>query len=186
MCLAISLRGHGESDGTLKEFSRADHLEDVLRAYDFLAAQKNVDKNNISVVGASYGGYLAALLCNKRGVATVVLRAPALYINSEFSKPTAELISEREDEFFKNFIPEQNNKALLGVKKVPNRTLIIESEKDQIIPHNIIEYYLQAADKKSVTHTIIKNADHQLTDTKWRKEFIDILITWFKKNYPNH
>jgi uncharacterized protein len=79
ICLAITLRGHGESSGSLEEFSRADHLEDIIHAYDFLSKQKGVNKENISVVGASYGGYLAAILAGKRSVKHLAMRAPALY-----------------------------------------------------------------------------------------------------------
>src|SRR5258708_2025113 len=45
VCLTISLRGHRGSDGKLDQFSRADHLQDVIAAYDYLAGQKNVDKD---------------------------------------------------------------------------------------------------------------------------------------------
>ena len=62
ICLIFNLRGHGESGGSLEEFSRKDHLKDVIAAYDFLTAQKNVNKNKIGVCGASYGGYLASIL----------------------------------------------------------------------------------------------------------------------------
>ena len=180
ICLTISIRGHGSSDGKLKDFSRADHLEDVLHAYDFLATQKYVDRNNISVMGTSYGGYLAATLAGKRMVKHLALRAPALYYNKNFTVPTAKLIADKEEEFFQNIHPEEDNFPLNGVKQIKGSLLLIVSEKDQIIPYFIIELYKTAA-KKPVTIKIIKDADHQISKGEWKQELIAILASFFAK-----
>lgn len=89
---------------------------------------------------------------------------------------TAQLINNKESEFFQHMEVEENNFALSGVKKVES-VLLIESEFDQIIPHRIIELYKKEI--SDVTHKIIKGADHQLSKEEWKKEFIDILIEWF-------
>src|SRR6266403_1786925 len=67
-CLAFSLRGHGKSEGDIKKQTRQDFLNDSLAAYDFLVEQKGVDKDSISIVGASFGAYLAALVSQERAV----------------------------------------------------------------------------------------------------------------------
>src|SRR5258708_29797206 len=54
ICLTINLRGHGTSSGKLEDYSRKDHLDDVLAAHDFLADQEFVNRNDVSIVGASY------------------------------------------------------------------------------------------------------------------------------------
>lgn len=182
ICLAISLRGHGESSGTMEEFSRADHIEDVISVYDFLAAQKNVDKKNISAVGASYGGYLAAVLAGKKPVKHLVLRAPALYENRQLDIPTAQLVVDGEEEFFQNLHIEKDNMALSGIKKIRGDLFLIESEKDQIIPSFIVRYFKNAADKKTViTHKVMKGADHQLSKGEWKQQLIAILTSFFAK-----
>jgi uncharacterized protein len=182
MCLTISLRGHGESDGNREDFSRADHLEDVLSSYDFFASQTSVDPNHISLVGASYGGYLASVAAGKRRINTLVLRAPAFYYNKNFTMPTAELVGKRETEFFQNLHLEKDNLALSGVKKVTTQLLVVESEHDQIIPHTIIELYLSSIENEAKKmHTLIHYADHQLSKEEWKQTFIDILKDWFQK-----
>lgn len=182
ICLAVTLRGHGESSGKLEAFSRADHIEDVSNAYDFLSAQKHVDKENISVVGASYGGYLAAILAGKRHIRHLAMRAPALYENTQLDTPTAQLINNREDEFFQNLRPETDNLALTGVKKITGNLLLIESEKDQIIPGKIIGLYRAAVpNPATVTHEIMRGADHQLSKGEWKQQFIEILVEFFGK-----
>ncbi len=179
VCLTINLRGHGTSSGKLQDYSRKDHVDDSLAAYDFLASQTSVDANNISIVGASYGGYLAAIVAEKRKITALALRAPALYPNTDFDKPTVDLLEDREDEFFQNFEPEIDNFALHGVKNV-NSLLLIESELDQIIPHRIIELYKNPVkDKTKLTHKIIKEADHQLSKEGWKQEYIELLKGWF-------
>src|SRR3989344_2150602 len=66
VCLTFDLRGHGESDATINQFSRKDHLEDCLTAYDFLISQPGVNPEKIGVIGASYGGYLGVILTMHR------------------------------------------------------------------------------------------------------------------------
>lgn len=174
----VSLRGHGESFGKLEEFSRMDHLEDALATYDFLTKQKEVDQNNISLVGASYGGYIGALLAGKRKINRLAMRAPALYRNTDFDTNVSDLVK-NEEEFFQDIQPEYDNFALEGVKAV-NKILLIESEHDQIIPHKIFELYAKAiSDKTKLKHIVIQSADHQLSTDTWKQEFINILIEWF-------
>src|SRR4029077_1685874 len=79
VCLTFDLRGHAQTKAQYETVSREESLRDILSAYDFLAAQHNVDADCIAVVGSSYGGYLAALLTALRPVRCLALRAPALY-----------------------------------------------------------------------------------------------------------
>lgn len=155
-------------------------MQDAISAYDFLTAQAGVDLENISVVGTSYGGNLAAMLASQRPVKNLVLRAPALYTNKDMDVPTAKLITDREENFFNDMIPESDNMSLSGVKNIHGNFAIIESEKDQIIPHTIIEFYLKAAGKNA-KHIIMKDADHQLSKGEWKKEFIQHLVDFFEK-----
>ncbi|MDO8583503.1 MAG: alpha/beta fold hydrolase [bacterium] len=181
ICLTISLRGHGESSGKLEEFSRQDHLQDIIKAYDFLTSQKEVDLNNINVVGASYGAYLGAILTTKRKVVSLAMRAPALFPNAGFSRPTIDLIRNIKHDLIQNALPETDNFALIGINQV-NHVILIESERDQIIPHAIIALYKNAiSDKTKLTNKIIKGAGHHLSEEKWKQEFITILREWFGK-----
>lgn len=179
ICLTISLRGHGESFGKMEDFSRKDHIQDAVAAYDFLAKQKELDINSISVVGASYGGYIGALLAEKRDIHNLAMRAPALYLNSDFDMHTSDLVQD-EESFFQNIEPEQDNFALAGVQKT-SRVLLIESQYDHIIPHKIFELYIQVINKTKLTHVVIKDANHQLSEEKWKQEFIEHLVRWFKQ-----
>src|SRR3972149_9018314 len=59
ICLTFDLRGHGISDGNINTQSRQNFLDDALCAYDFLVSDKNVDPNGITIIGSSFGAYLA-------------------------------------------------------------------------------------------------------------------------------
>src|SRR6266700_140199 len=83
MCLTFDLRGHAQTQARHDSVSREENMRDLIAAYDFLAAQRNVDSDSMAVVGSSYGGYLAALLTARRPVNWLALRAPALYKDSE-------------------------------------------------------------------------------------------------------
>jgi hypothetical protein len=86
------------------------------------------------------------------------------------------------EEFFQNLHPEVDNLALSGVKKITGNILLIESEKDQIIPGKIIGLYIAAVpDPSTVTHEIMRGADHQLSKGEWKQQFIEILVNFFEK-----
>ena len=66
--LTFNMRGHGRTRSQKETVTRAQNLDDVVHAYDYLAQQDGVDRERIGVVGSSYGGYLAALLTERRAV----------------------------------------------------------------------------------------------------------------------
>ena len=55
VCLTFDLRGHAQTQAQYESVSREESLRDVLAAYDFLAAQHNVDSDAMAVVGSSFG-----------------------------------------------------------------------------------------------------------------------------------
>jgi esterase/lipase len=60
--------------------------------------------------------------------------------------------------------------------------LIIESEKDDSVPHQTILNYVNAVkDKSKLTHILMKGAPHSIKEGKFRDEVERILVDWFKK-----
>lgn len=182
ICLTIDLRGHGLSDGKLEEFSRKDHLEDALVAYDYLKSQPDVDHEQIGVIGASYGAYLGAILTLHRKIKWLVMRVPALYFDEKFNVPSLELIGDnKEKEAFRSFdLTPEKALPLKGVSEFSGDILLIESEKDAMIPHATIENYLDFINKKQLTYKVMQDTPHDLRTDSQKKNYIDILIQWFK------
>lgn len=168
-CLTFDLSGHGESPGDLDRLSRVDHLGDVLAAYDRLVTTEGVDPGRVGVCGASYGGYLACLLLSHRPVARLMLRAPALYFSLEDS-PGSGRWQGVED-------PARPNPALRNLSGFAGRTLVVESGEDEVIPHRVIQRYLDSSDL--VAHHVIEGAGHALTRDDWRAEFQRLVVDWF-------
>ena len=79
--LAIDLRGHGESSGTLPEGEAADYsvlVRDVTAARKYLASRGDVVPARIGIAGASIGANLAVLeAAADSAVASVALLSPS-------------------------------------------------------------------------------------------------------------
>lgn len=181
--LSCNLRGHDQHSQPLKTVSREDNLEDVLTAYDLLASRHDVDPARIGVVGVSYGGYLAATLSARRRVRWLVLRAPALYKDTDFDKPKEQVNKiQNLPAYRREHLDPEDNQVLADISRFGGDVLILESENDSIIPHQEIMNYLNAFNRsRSLTHRIIPNADHALSEEQWQQEFVSILSAWFKE-----
>jgi len=180
VCLTFDLRGHAQTKSRYETVSREEGLRDVLAAYDFLAAQHNVNADSIAVVGSSYGGYLAALLTALRPVKWLALRAPALYKDSDWKLPKHRLGSEQKLELYrKQSVRPDESRALRACTVFTGDVLVVESERDIVIPHQVVVNYREACvSAKSLTYRIIPGADHALTGDACQRAYTSVLITW--------
>jgi dipeptidyl aminopeptidase/acylaminoacyl peptidase len=153
-CLTFDLSGHGESAGSLHTLSEVDHERDALAAYDYLVGVGGIDRDRIGVCGASYGGYLAAVLVSQRRVSRLLLRAPALGRSDPGRAP-----------------------AILT--RYSGEVFVVESELDEVVSKSTIATYLGACEGRA-RHHIIRGATHELKDLGWRQEFLDLVVDWFR------
>lgn len=178
--LTFNLPGHGTSGGDLKKLTGQDYLNGAALAYDYLKSNTNVDSNKISVVGASFGGYLGIILTKRKPVSSLVLRAPANYPDAGFDNlPQFEYSDNYKQLGGKEF----NYPDTISLRTLHNYSgdmLIVESERDEEVRHQTIESYMNAATNVfKLVHRVIKGADHKLGSDKYRQEFIEILKEWF-------
>lgn len=181
ICLTMDLRGHGDSDGTIDQYSVKDHLEDVKAAYKYLAGLKEVNPRKIGIIGSSYGGNLSAIAANFLEFEWLILRVPALYLDKYMDIPTETLIGKDEEgrAFKSSDATPETSLSLKGVMNFPGEILIVESEKDEVIPHPVIENYLKfITDKRRLTYKVMKDAAHSLETEEQEKEYIEILKKW--------
>ena len=183
VCLAFDLRGHAQTRSQHESVSREDSMRDILAAYDFLAAQRNVDSDSIAVVGSSYGGYLAALLTALRPVKWLALRVPALYKDSEWGLPKQRLRSEQDLEKYRLLpVSPEDSRALRACTAFTGDVLVVESEHDSIIPHQVIVNYREACiSARSLTYRLIEGADHGLSNEAWQRCYTLLLVNWFNE-----
>jgi len=182
ICFTFDLRGHARHKDERNSVTRSDGLADVIAAYDFLAAQDQVDPSAIAVVGTSYGGYLAALLTAHRPVAWLALRVPALYPDSHWDVPKALLSREEISSYRRHFRTGYQDKALAACEAFTGDVLIVESEHDDYVPHTTISSFMAAFQRSnSLSYRMLKGADHALRDEGHRRAYNHLLLGWIEE-----
>jgi len=182
VCLTFDLRGHGETAGDIKTVTREENLADLCAAYDKLVDHPGVDHSSIAVVGSSYGGYLAALMTAFRSVRWLALRVPALYRDSDWKVPKFNLDRDELARYRRTLIPREENRALKECQRFTGDVLIVESAKDEIIPHTTVASYLASfVLARSVTYRVIEDADHALSDKSSLHAYNALLLRWFSE-----
>jgi pimeloyl-ACP methyl ester carboxylesterase len=68
--------------------------------------------------------------------------------------------------------------SLAILQRYAGDALIIESERDEVIPPSTIVAYLCAC--PGAQHQIIKCATHALTDPTWDEVFVKAIVDWFR------
>ncbi|MET0290681.1 MAG: alpha/beta fold hydrolase [Pseudoxanthomonas sp.] len=180
VCLTFDLRGHDGNALTLQTVTREHNLEDLLRCYDWFVQQPNVDANAITVVGISYGAYLAAILSSLRPVRWLALRTPAIYKDENWDLPKRALHEDPDLVPFRHRqVSWQENRALASCAQFRGDALIVEAEHDRIIPHQVIENYMSAFNRaRSRTSRVIAEADHGFSEKASQKAYTNVLIKW--------
>lgn len=167
-CLAIDLRGHGDSSGRLSAMTPRHNLDDVTAGYDALAASPGVAADRVGVCSASYGAYLSVLLAERRRVARLLLRAPALYPDGSLDVPLGQRRA-GDRRTSRTFLDR------LTALRCP--LLLVESERDEVIPPAVIAAYLEAQPRAE--HAVLADAGHALTDPAWRAAYQRLLLGFF-------
>ncbi|MBJ6133876.1 alpha/beta hydrolase [Ochrobactrum sp. Q0168] len=182
VCLTFDMRGHGHTITSNKTVTRGENLDDVIAAYDRLASLKIVEEGSIVVVGSSYGGYLATLLTEFRPVRWLALRAPALYRDSYWQLPKAQLDRVDLQAYRSALIGAEDNRALRQAREFRGDVLLVESEYDTIVPHPTIASYQGAfIHSHSLTLRMLSGADHALEDTIHQKAYNHLLTRWIRE-----
>ena len=167
ICLTFDLRGHARTEPQHETVSREDNLRDLVAAYDVLARHPAVDADAIAVVGSSYGGYLATILSSARPVRWLGLRVPALYKDEDWDLPKRRLDREELAAYRRRPVDAADNRALGACAAFRGDVLIVESEHDDVVPHQVIANYLAAfAQAHSLTYRVIEGADHGLSEPR--------------------
>lgn len=177
--LALSIRGHGSSEGNFDNLTIDDAVEDGLSAYDFFARLDYVDKNRIGLCGASVGAAISSIVSEQRKVSSLVLRAPATYTD-EMMRMTFEEIMTEEGQIFSRISNIEDTPALKAIARFEGSVLVVTSEKDVIIPLSIPTAYFKRAQRtKKRERFEISQATHNLSNGLWRQQFINETIKWF-------
>jgi hypothetical protein len=182
----FNFRGHVRTRWQVDTVSRAHNFQDLLAAWDLLAATPGVDPDRMGVVGSSYGGYLAVLLTIERPVRWIALQAPAIYKDADFDAPKRALnLDEELPRYRRSRLGADENRVLAAAARFSGDVLIVESELDTVIPLEVIANYVDAFRRSaaSVSHRVIAGADHALGAERWRRAHGRLLETWFAERF---
>ena len=179
ICLTFDMRGHMRTESLRHSVTREQNLADVVAAYDHLRLQPHVDPDAILVIGASYGGYLAAILTALRPVKWLALRVPALYRDEDWDTPKKSLSRESLDEYRSRVLDANDNRALRACRDFHGDVLIVESGHDHLVPPPAIASYRNAfLHAHSMTYRIIDEADHALSSPACQRAYTSMLLSW--------
>jgi uncharacterized protein len=121
----------------------AQHFFEVVCVFDWIREQH--PDAEISVLGTSYGGYLAALLTQHRQFKNLVLRVPAVYETSEFYKKNKEIHStDTLRTFRKNTAALAELPQLVTAMQFKGDVLVVTHELDEQVPKETTYAYAAA------------------------------------------
>lgn len=183
VCMTFDLTGHAGTAAQYETVSRMRNLADVLAAYDMLVRHPEVDRNAIAVVGSSYGGYLAAVLCELRPVRWLAFRAPALYMDSGWESPKRQLHRDQDlVAYRRKVVAAESNRALRACTNFKGDVLVVESQHDNIVPHTAVLSYVDACiQASSITYRVLKGADHGLSSEDSQRAYTKLLLRWLRE-----
>ena len=177
--LTFEPRGVARDDPRHETVSREDNLRDLVSAYDVLVGRPGADPAAIGVVGSSYGAYLAAILTTLRPVRWLALRVPALYKDEDWAAPKQRLDKDALAAYRRRPVAPEENRALRACAEFEGDALVVESERDDTIPHAVVTNYLAAfRSVRSLTYRRIEGADHGLSDRASQEAYAALLMAW--------
>lgn len=179
VCLTFDLRGHAGTRSQFEMVTREHNLQDLIAAYDALVRHPAVDPKAVALIGSSYGAYLGALLASIRDIRWLAMRVPALYRDNEWDVAKRQLDRAVLDAYRRAPVLPEHNRALRSCVEFRGDVLIVESEHDDLVPHETIMSYRAAFRKAtSLTYRIIAGADHALSESKDQQAYSSMLIKW--------
>ena len=85
------------------------------------------------------------------------------------------------DEYRKQPVPPNESRALTACTRFDGDVLIVASEYDFVVPHQVIANYREACSRaRSVTYRVMAGADHGLTDESMQQAYTNLLVEWFR------
>lgn len=140
--LIIDYSGHGESPLDAMEVRPAQQFLEAIEAFDW--AGQRLPGAEFTVMGASYGGYLAAKLTEYRDFANLILRVPAIYEPVDFYSLNKDINRQDERGYRKGVAFLENHPLFMSASQFKGRTLVMWSEFDEFVPKEATDKYIEA------------------------------------------
>lgn len=140
--LVFDYSGHGDSPFDIKETMPAQNFLEVIQVFDWL--KKKFPESEISVIGSSFGGFLAVQLIKYRRFDKIILRAPAIYPPSDFYTRFKEINREwLRNDYRKDEETLSDHPLLERASNFKGKTLVMVHEKDDQVPAQTTDAYIK-------------------------------------------
>lgn len=141
--LVLEYSGHGDSPIDVNTTRPADHFLEVISAFDWLHDQYPDSK--LSVMGTSYGGFLATQLTKYRSFDKLILRAPAIYKPEDFYTLQPDIDREWTFSVFRKDTAALAKHPLLArASSFSGKTLVVIHGNDELCPVETTNAYQKA------------------------------------------
>ena len=181
--LAMDLRGHGETGGSLRDLTLTRSLEDLSACLDWLAGQRAAAAAPPVLIGSSMGGAIIAWhhVAHPRASGPLVMMAPALSFPSRlFWQLTPEELQRWRETGVHRFPSDwttlelgfglaedaANYPAQTLLRGYAAPTLIFHGMKDTTVPWRGSQSFLEDCPCPSLDLFLLKEGDHRLTAHK--------------------
>jgi alpha/beta superfamily hydrolase len=177
--------------GSGGSYSFLGALHDTQKALDLVVNREDLDIDNLSIIGHSFGGLIAILMAAKNEIVKgVAALCPVANMKSELGSTRAKNILQRGLPFVSGFpmrkavkeweILSRQYEPIDYVKKIaPRPFLLIHGDKDDIIPLSCSKIlFSKAFEPKNMS--IIVGADHIFAGK--HKKTIELIISWLHSN----
>jgi len=179
--LVIDYTGHGESPFDAMEIRPAQHFLEVITAFDWI--KEHYPQCKISVMGTSYGGYLAVQLTKYRDFSNLVLQVPAILAPRSFYSLNKNIDRQQErrnrkDQEFLNSHP-----LLARASKFEGRTMVVWHEFDVNVPKETTDKYIEVF---KADNYMAKGWEHSFNNEAPKKEqllYKKAITDWLKESY---
>lgn len=141
--LVIDFSGHGESPLALDDLMPAQHILEAVTAFDWL--QEKHPELTISVMGTSYGGFIAAWLSRVRDFNKLVLRTPAMYQPADLYTAHGKIDLEFTQRVYRNDDAAVRAHPIFSPRsRFSGKTLVVIHGEDEDIPAATTDAYTDA------------------------------------------
>lgn len=182
--LVFDYSGHGDSPFELPDTRPAQHFLEVISVFDWVV--ERYPDADISVMGTSYGGFLATQLTKYRRFTALVLRVPAIYQPSDFYSLWRDIDMQWTEKVFRADAGALARHPLLArAAAFTGNTLVVMHEKDDRIAPETTDAYIVAFDAdtyiaKGFKHSFGKAVTNQQADT-----YNQVISDWLTVNSSN-
>ncbi|OGD53306.1 hypothetical protein A3K80_05735 [Candidatus Bathyarchaeota archaeon RBG_13_38_9] len=177
--------------GSGGSYSFLGALRDTQKALDLVVDRKDLDVDNLSIIGHSFGGLIAILMAAKNEmIKNVAALCPVANMKAELSTIQAKNILQKGLPFVSGFpmrkavkewetLSRQYEPIDYVEKIAPRPFLLIHGDKDDIIPLSCSKIlFSKAFEPKKMS--IVSGADHIFAGN--HKKTIELIISWLHSN----